>query len=84
VATESFARGLLDYPHYTRPAEFDGWRVPDVLLSGHHAEIARWRAREAVRRTRTMRPDLLADAELDALEQAAYDEAVREDEGVKS
>jgi tRNA (guanine37-N1)-methyltransferase len=84
VASESFARGLLDCPHYTRPAEFQGWRVPDVLLSGHHAEIARWRAREAVRRTRSARPDLLAAAELDALEQAAYDEAVREDEGVKS
>jgi tRNA (guanine37-N1)-methyltransferase len=84
VAADSFARGLLDYPHYTRPAEFEGWRVPDVLLSGHHAEIARWRAREAVRRTREVRPDLLADAELDELEQAAYDAAVREDEGVKS
>ena len=84
VASESFARGLLDCPHFTRPAEFQGWRVPDVLLSGHHAEIARWRAREAVRRTRSARPDLLAAAELDALEQAAYDEAVREDEGVKS
>jgi tRNA (guanine37-N1)-methyltransferase len=84
VASDSFARGLLDYPHYTRPAEFQGWQVPEVLLSGHHAEIARWRAREAVRRTRAARPDLLADAELDVLEQAAYDEAVREDEGVKS
>jgi len=78
VASESFARGLLDYPHYTRPAELDGWKVPDVLMSGHHAEIARWRAREAVRRTRATRPDLLADAELDALERAAYDEVVKE------
>ena len=78
VASDSFARGLLDYPHYTRPAEFEGRQVPEVLLSGHHAEIARWRAREAVRRTRATRPDLLAEAELDALEQAAYDEVVKE------
>jgi tRNA (guanine37-N1)-methyltransferase len=78
VASDSFARGLLDYPHYTRPAELEGWKVPDVLLSGHHAEIARWRAREAVRRTSATRPDLLAEAELDALEQAAYDEVVKE------
>jgi tRNA (guanine37-N1)-methyltransferase len=84
VEQDSFSQGILDHPHYTRPAEFEGWRVPDVLLSGHHAEIARWRAREAVRRTREVRPDLLADAELDELEQAAYDAAVREDEGVKS
>jgi tRNA (guanine37-N1)-methyltransferase len=81
VASDSFARGLLDYPHYTRPAEFEGRRVPEVLLSGHHGEIARWRARESVRRTRAARPDLLADAELDALEQAAYEEAVREGAG---
>ena len=48
---DSFSRGLLDYPHYTRPAEFRGWTVPDVLLSGHHREIARWRGGEALRRT---------------------------------
>jgi tRNA (guanine37-N1)-methyltransferase len=84
VAGDSFARGVLDYPHYTRPAEFDGWRVPEVLLSGHHAEIARWRARQAVRRTLALRPELLAEAGLDELERAAYHEAVREreDEGV--
>ena len=52
-------RGLLDYPHYTRPAEFRGLAVPDVLLSGHHAEIERWRRREALRRTLERRPDLL-------------------------
>jgi len=49
---ESHASGLLEYPHYTRPAEFRGWRVPDVLLSGNHAEIARWRREQAERRTR--------------------------------
>jgi tRNA (guanine37-N1)-methyltransferase len=87
VEADSFARGLLDYPHYTRPVEFQGWRVPEVLLSGHHAEIARWRAREAVRRTMALRPDLLAGAELDPLERAALDDARRrtdEDTGAAS
>jgi len=65
VEAESFERGLLDYPHYTRPAEFRGHRVPDVLVSGHHAEIRRWRRREAIRRTAERRPELLAAAELE-------------------
>jgi tRNA (guanine37-N1)-methyltransferase len=56
---ESFADGLLEYPHYTRPADWQGRRVPDVLLSGHHAEVAAWRRREAERITRERRPDLL-------------------------
>jgi tRNA (guanine37-N1)-methyltransferase len=64
VAGDSFSRGLLDYPHYTRPAEFEGQRVPDVLLSGHHAEVRRWRLREALRRTLDRRPDLLESATL--------------------
>ncbi len=55
---ESFAGGLLEYPHYTRPADWQGRRVPDVLLSGHHAEVAAWRASEAARITRERRPDL--------------------------
>lgn len=59
AADDSFAQGLLEYPHYTRPVEFRGWRVPDVLLSGHHAEIARWRQQKAVEKTRRERPDLL-------------------------
>ncbi|MEO7723740.1 MAG: tRNA (guanosine(37)-N1)-methyltransferase TrmD [Chthoniobacterales bacterium] len=59
AADDSFAGGLLEAPHYTRPAEFRGWKVPEVLLSGHHAEIAAWRKREAERRTRENRPDLL-------------------------
>jgi tRNA (guanine37-N1)-methyltransferase len=59
VVQESFEDGLLDHPHYTRPVEFRGWRVPEVLLSGNHAEIARWRREEAERRTRERRPDLL-------------------------
>jgi tRNA (guanine37-N1)-methyltransferase len=65
VDADSFTRGLLDYPHYTRPAEYRGHRVPDVLTSGHHAEIRNWRRREALRRTRARRPELLATAALD-------------------
>ncbi|HTG42967.1 MAG TPA: tRNA (guanosine(37)-N1)-methyltransferase TrmD [Verrucomicrobiae bacterium] len=56
---ESFSQGLLEYPHYTRPAEFRGLKVPEVLLSGHHAEIARWREEQARQRTAEQRPDLL-------------------------
>jgi len=56
---ESFSHGLLEYPHYTRPAEFRGMKVPDVLLGGNHAEIEKWRAEQARRRTSERRPDLL-------------------------
>ena len=58
---DSFSRGLLEAPQYTRPAEFRGWKVPDVLLSGNHGEIEKWRKKEALRRTRENRPDLLDD-----------------------
>ena len=61
---DSHASGLLEYPHYTRPAVYRGYQVPEVLLSGHHAEVDRWRRREALRRTRGRRPDLLDNAEL--------------------
>jgi tRNA (guanine37-N1)-methyltransferase len=64
AAVESFSTGLLEYPQYTRPPEFRGMRVPDVLLSGDHAAIARWRRQEALRRTLAQRPDLLAHAHL--------------------
>ena len=57
--------GILDWPHYTRPAEFRDLQVPEVLLSGHHAEIRRWRKRQALERTMAARPDLLAQAALD-------------------
>ena len=60
VEAESFARDRLDYPHYTRPREFRGLAVPEVLLSGDHAKIARWRRARALARTRERRPDLLA------------------------
>jgi len=59
AAEESFSTGLLEYPHYTRPAEFRGMKVPEVLLSGNHAEIAKWRGEQAHLRTQLRRPDLL-------------------------
>jgi tRNA (guanine37-N1)-methyltransferase len=65
VEADSFGRGLLDYPHYTRPAMFAGMAVPGVLTSGHHGEIRRWRRQQALRRTLERRPDLLEVAELD-------------------
>ena len=61
LKAESFEAGLLDYPQYTRPAEFRGWKVPDVLLSGNHQEIARWRYEQQLQKTRDRRPDLLED-----------------------
>ena len=59
AADDSFSDGLLEAPQYTRPAEFRGWKVPEVLLSGNHTEIARWRKEQAIKRTRENRPDLL-------------------------
>jgi tRNA (guanine37-N1)-methyltransferase len=59
AVNESFSEGLLDHPHYTRPPQFRGMRVPDVLLTGHHEEIARWRALQALKKTERNRPDLL-------------------------
>lgn len=61
---ESHSANLLEYPHYTRPPEFRGWRVPDILLSGHHEQIARWRRKQSLRRTRQRRPDLFAQLDL--------------------
>jgi len=66
----ALAGGLLDYPHYTRPAEFRGWRVPEVLISGHHGEVAKWRRRAALLKTWQRRPELLVQAELTAAERA--------------
>jgi tRNA (guanine37-N1)-methyltransferase len=65
VRAESFATGLLDYPHYTRPEVVDGRRVPEILLSGNHEQIRRWRLQQALDRTLHRRPDLLEDLELD-------------------
>jgi tRNA (guanine37-N1)-methyltransferase len=78
VVDDSFSRGLLDFPQYTRPADLENDRVPDVLLSGNHAEIRRWRKREAVTRTFERRPELLATAALDEEEQEILRQLVAE------
>jgi tRNA (guanine37-N1)-methyltransferase len=80
VAEESFSRGLLDYPHYTRPAEVAGRRVPDVLLSGHHAQVRRWRRKAALARTLERRPELLAEAALDDEDRRLLEEIKKETE----
>jgi len=64
AAADSFSEGLLEYPQYTRPADFLGWKVPEILLSGHHGAIARWRREQALRRTFERRPDLLKEVYL--------------------
>ena len=74
IESESFARGLLDFPQYTRPAKVRALQVPETLLSGHHQRISRWRKRVAVRRTLDRRPDLLAQASLDDEERAILQE----------
>ncbi|WP_225071973.1 tRNA (guanosine(37)-N1)-methyltransferase TrmD [Desulfuromonas sp. CSMB_57] len=76
--SDSHADGLLEYPQYTRPAEFMGMRVPEVLLSGNHAAISAWRRREQLRRTLQRRPDLLEQAELDARDRVMLEELRRE------
>ncbi|MFA5072914.1 MAG: tRNA (guanosine(37)-N1)-methyltransferase TrmD [Nitrospirota bacterium] len=78
ASLDSFSNGLLDYPHYTRPAEFRGMNVPDVLLCGNHAEIERWRRREALRATFLKRPDLLKTAPLTDEDREMLDEIQRE------
>ncbi len=75
---ESHAEGLLEYPQYTRPPSFAGMDVPEILVSGNHAAIARWRRREALRRTLERRPDLLANLELGRDDDALLDEVRRE------
>ena len=79
VERESFRAGLLDHPHYTRPPEFEGLRVPEVLISGDHAAIERFRRREALRATLRKRPDLLAEAALGAEERRELESLRRED-----
>jgi tRNA (guanine37-N1)-methyltransferase len=79
--TDSFEDGLLEYPQYTRPAEFEGHAIPDVLLSGHHEQIRRWRRKESLRRTREMRPDLLERAGLTEEDRALLLEIEEEEAG---
>jgi tRNA (guanine37-N1)-methyltransferase len=64
AVTDSFSTGLLEYPHYTRPAQFRDWNVPDVLISGHHINVANWRRKQSLRRTWQRRPELLTKVEL--------------------
>lgn len=71
---DSHVAGLLEYPQYTRPAVYRGWEVPEVLLSGNHAEIARWRRQQSIRRTLQRRPELLATVELTAGERELVDQ----------
>jgi len=78
---DSFMDGLLDCPHYTRPEEVDGMRVPAVLLGGHHEEIRRWRLKQALGRTWLRRPDLLEVKALDGEQQALLEEFIREYRG---
>ncbi|MGH7730677.1 MAG: tRNA (guanosine(37)-N1)-methyltransferase TrmD [Candidatus Eiseniibacteriota bacterium] len=78
VESDSFHSGILDAPYYTRPAEYRGWGVPEVLLTGNHAGIARWRREQALRRTFERRPDLLEGAELSAEDRRFLRELERE------
>jgi len=84
--TDSFTTGLLEHPHYTRPAQFRGWKVPDILLSGHHANIEKWRRKQALKRTLERRSDLLQHMELTSedmymLEQLIRDIKVKNNDG---
>ena len=78
ASEESHTSGLLEYPQYTRPATYRGWSIPEMLVSGHHAQVAAWRRREALRRTLVRRPDLLAHAPLTAQDQRWLAELRRE------
>ncbi len=78
---DSHARGLLQYPQYTRPADYRGWQVPEVLLSGDHARIAEWRREQALLRTLERRPDLLGSAELDEKERALLERIISRTKG---
>ena len=77
-ADDSFENGLLEYPQYTRPIEFEGQRVPEVLLSGHHANIRRWRLKQSLKKTLERRPDLLATRVFTKEEQELMEEVRKE------
>lgn len=79
ILEESYSEGMLEYPHYTRPSEFRGWSVPDVLLSGNHAEIARWRRKESIRRTKARRPDLYEKLDLSSMDDAKLLREIKEE-----
>jgi tRNA (guanine37-N1)-methyltransferase len=77
--SESFSHGFLEYPQYTRPAEYKGWKVPEVLVSGNHAEIERWRRYESLKRTYKRRPDLLEKTELSEVDKKNLQKIKAED-----
>jgi tRNA (guanine37-N1)-methyltransferase len=77
AADDSFSSQLLEYPHYTRPPEFRGWQVPDTLISGNHAEINKWRRRQALLRTLQRRPDLLLKADLNKVDKKYLEEILQ-------
>ncbi len=79
IERESFADGLLEYPQYTRPADYKGWKVPEVLLSGNHAQIEQWRKIQSLKKTYKRRPDLLKNAELTDEERKMIKKIERED-----
>jgi len=81
AAHDSFYNGLLEYPHYTRPREFNGWEVPEILLSGDHAKIENWRRKESLRATLKRRPDLLDSVELSPLDNKLLKEIKSEQAG---
>lgn len=78
---DSFRNGLLEHPHYTRPFEYRGWQVPEILISGHHEKIEQWRRKESLRRTYRRRPDLLEQAELTEQDRRWLDEIAQEERG---
>ena len=80
---DSFYNGLLDYPHYTRPAEHRGLAVPEILLSGHHKNIDEWRLKQSLKRTFIRRPELLENRELTKLEKKLLDEIKKEEKDEK-
>jgi len=80
---DSFVEGTLDHPHYTRPAEYRGWQVPEVLRSGDHARVDAWRRRQALRLTALRRPDLLDGLGLDDTEEAFVAECLREQKSAR-
>ena len=78
---ESFSRGLLEYPHYTRPEVFQGMKVPDILMSGHHANIERWRLKKSLEKTSKNRPDLLSESAMSEEEKKILDELKKRETG---
>lgn len=78
AVTDSFYNGLLEYPQYTRPADYNGWQVPDVLLSGHHSKIEEWRMKQSLIRTYVRRPDLLQGRSFSKQEQKLMQEILKE------